>query len=148
MDIKIICREENYNCYKKKLELAGFQVVDEANLVLKETDYQPKTLLGRMDKHYEQIPVSDIYLVESFGRDIFAYTQDGSYQIKYKLYEIEHEYENLGFIRINKSQIVNKNYIHKIKPLLNSRIKIVLKTKQVLETSRIYQEHFREIIGF
>jgi len=148
MEIKIICRKENYDKYSKLLEKAGFKVVQEASLVLRETDFIQSFFVGKIDDRFEIINYEDVVFIESFGRDIFLYTSDSTYQIKQKLYEIEGEYAEYGFIRINKSQIVNKTYILKIKPLLNSRIKIILKTNQSLEVTRNYSDNFKDSIGF
>lgn len=148
MEIRIICRKENYDKYRSMLEKAGFTITEDANLVFQESDYNPSYFLGKKDHQYEIINYQDVIFIESFGRDIYLYTNDYSYQIKDKLYAIEEKYAGFGFIRINKSQIVNKAYIEKIKPLINSRIKIVLKNKKVLEISRNYLDQFRESIGF
>lgn len=148
MEIKIICRKENYDKYCKMLEIAGFTIKEDANLVFRETDYQPSFFVGKIDNVYQMINHEDVVFIESYGRDVFLYTKKDTYQIKQKLYEIQGEYSEFGFIRINKSQIVNKAYIEKIKPLFNSRIKIILSTKQVFEISRSYVEQFKESIGF
>lgn len=148
MKVKIISKKENYDKYRKMLEKAGFTIDEDANLVFKEEDYTPIHFVGKINDQYSIIPFDEVVYIESFGRDIFLYTETNHYQIKEKLYEIEGKYEEYGFVRINKSQIVNKSYIKKIKPLFNSKIKIILKTNQVLEISRTYLEHFRESIGF
>ncbi|MDD4000233.1 MAG: LytTR family DNA-binding domain-containing protein, partial [Bacilli bacterium] len=127
---------------------AGFKVVQDASLVFKESDFQQSFFVAKKDDQYEIINHEEVVFIESFGRDVYLYTSKDTYQIKQKLYEIEGEYADYGFIRINKSQIVNKNYILKIKPLFNSRIKIILKNNQALEISRNYVDNFKEIIGF
>jgi two-component system response regulator LytT len=148
MEVKIICRKENYEKYKQMLEKGGFKVVEDASLVFRETDFVQSYFIGKKDEQFEFINYDQVVYIESYGRDVFLYTENEIYQIKQKLYEIEGEYADFGYIRINKSQIVNKAYIIKIKPLLNSRIKIILKTNQSLEVTRNYVDNFKETIGF
>lgn len=57
-------------------------------------------------------------------------------------------YKKVGFIRINKSQVVNKQMIKSIIPSLNSRMNIVMKNKELLYVSRVYLSNFKNVIGF
>lgn len=148
MEIKIICRKENYENYKAMLEKGGFKVVEDASLIFRESDFVQSFFVANKDNQYEFINYDRVVYIESFGREVYLYTIDNTYQIKQKLYEIEGEFSEFGFIRINKSQIVNKSFISKIKPLFNSRIKIILETNQYLEVTRNYIDSFKEIIGF
>lgn len=148
MKIKIICRKEKYMEYKSILEKAGFIIDDDALLEFRESDYKPDHFIGKKEGHIKVIMYEEVIMIESFGREISLYTKNDTYQIKQRLYEIELGYEEFGFIRINKSQVVNKSQILKIKPLFNARIKLILSDQKVVEVSRNYQEKFKEFIGF
>ncbi|MDD4000408.1 MAG: hypothetical protein PHX62_05915 [Bacilli bacterium] len=55
MEIKIICRKENYEKYSQMLKKAGFKVVQDASLVFKESDFQQSFFVAKKDDQYEII---------------------------------------------------------------------------------------------
>lgn len=146
MKIKIICKPENYNKYKSLLEKSGFIISNDADLTFKEDDYIKDYFIGYQENNSTIINHKDIFYIESFGRDVYLYTEKEEYKIREKLYELE-VFEQFGFIRINKSQIVNKNNIKIIKPTLNSRLILILKNNIKIEVNRTYIIKFKEFIG-
>ncbi len=148
MDIKILCRKENFETYKTMLEKAGFSIRPDAALTFREDDFIAENLIGRTGDAYEILNHSAIVLIESFGHEVFAHTLTQRYEIRDKLYEIEGQFENRGYIRINKSQIVNRNQIKQIRPAFNSKLSLLLKNGMTVDVTRNYQLRFKEIIGF
>ncbi|NLY20410.1 MAG: LytTR family transcriptional regulator [Tissierellia bacterium] len=57
---------------------------------------------------------------------------------------MENLYTSLGFIRINKSQIVNINYIDSIKSTVGMRVIASLKNNEQLIINRNYRDSFIE----
>ena len=147
MNIKIICRKENYDKYKEMLEQAGFTISTDAELTFKEDDYNQETFIGQINSKYEIIHYSKIVFIESFGHEINLNTIDKTYAIREKLYEIEGVLHDRDFIRINKSQIINKKAIQEIIPTFNSRINLLMKNNQKLTVTRNYNQCFKRSIG-
>lgn len=54
-----------------------------------------------------QIPISEIYYVESVERKTFFYTKDEVYMADKKLYELEDLLAGTGIVRISKSCLMN-----------------------------------------
>lgn len=148
MNVKIICKKENYETYAKMLEKAGFTISEDSDLIFKERNYHPETIIGRYNNNYEIIPYQQIIYVTSYGHEVFLYTQEKEYLIKEKLYEIEGLFEEQGFIRINKSTVINKHQIKEIRPKLNMKFQLLMKNGSVLDVTRSYYNRFREFIGF
>lgn len=148
MDVKIICAKENYEKYKKMLEKSGFVVSNDSSLVLREEDFIQDTFIGEKDDGYEIIQYSKILYIESFGHTIVLHTKNDSYNIREKLYELEIILVNYNFIRINKSTIVAKNAIKKIKPTFNGRIDLHLINGSIVYVSKRYRRQFKDFIGF
>lgn len=148
MLFKIMARKENYEKYKKMLEQGGFIVSDDADLVLKELNSTIDNIVGKYRDRYEFIPYQEIVYIESFGHDVICYTLEKEYAIKEKLYEIEGLFEDKGFIRINKSCIVNKWQIKEIRPSFNMKLILIMKNNHKLEVTRSYYYQFKEFIGF
>lgn len=148
MDIKIICKKENYEKYKQLLEKSGFVISNSAKLIFKEEDYKQESFIGEQSDEYVIIHFSKIVYIESFGHKIYLHTIDNEFKIREKLYEVEGILGNDSFIRINKSTIVSKRGIKKIKPSLNGRIDLTLKNDKVVYVSKNYSKQFKKFIGF
>ena len=53
------------------------------------------------------IAASDIYYFEAVDNKVFAYCKQSVYEVKERLYQLEEVIEELPFMRISKSMIVN-----------------------------------------
>lgn len=147
MKVKIVCRKENYDKYKTMLELSGFIISENAEFTFKENDYKQETFIGEINAKYEIIHYSNIVFIESFGHEISLHTLEKTYQIREKLFEVEGVLYDKGFIRINKSQIINKKAIKEIIPTFNSRINLLMKNNTKLTVTRNYNQSFKRSIG-
>lgn len=148
MDIRIVCKKENYELYVKMLESAGFTISPSAELTFREDNFIQDTFIGEINQIYDIIHYSKIVLVESFGHDIILYTLDKRFSIKEKLYEIEELFEDRGLIRVNKSQIINRTMIKEIRPSFNSKLTLLMKNGMGVDVTRSYLIRFKEYIGF
>ena len=146
MDIKIICDEEQYVFYKDKFELIGFTVSEEAHLVFRDLNYQVQTLTVQKNGDKLRIPIADVFLIESFGRNILIHVENESFNIDKRLYQLESELTQYKFIRVNKSQILNTKKIKKMRSLINYKIKVTLKNNQIIYVTRGYYHIFKEIM--
>ncbi len=95
------------------------------------------------DKEY-YIEIRDILFFESFGREIIMHTQNDSFTIKSKLYELEDMLPKT-FIRVAKSTIVNAKLIYSVNKNLvsNGIIEFKDSNKQAV-ISRGYYKVFNE----
>jgi len=148
LKVRIVAKAENYETYKALLEKAGFTICEDAELVLKENDFIQDSFLGEADGQLELVPIPNIILFESFGRTIIMHTLKKQFRIREKLYELDHILDDRLFIRVNKSMIVAKSGIAKIKPYINGRIMLLMKNRMVLTVSRNYSADFKRFIGF
>ena len=148
LKVKIVCAKDKYTEIETQLKKAGFIISDDADFVLKEVDYIQDSFIGLIDSQYEVVHYSKILYFESFNHDVFMKTLDKTYQIKEKLYEIESVLSEKGFIRINKSQIINKFAIKTLIPSFNTRINLIMKNEDLLYVTRVYSSNFKEFIGF
>jgi DNA-binding LytR/AlgR family response regulator len=111
-------------------------------------DSLPDHLLGQIGEKYELINYQDIILLETASGDIYARTTiDKDYRLKEKLYELEALLGADGFIRINKSNIVNVLHINEIVPWFNGRLLLKLTKEKEVEVSRSYANDFKRFLG-
>jgi len=147
LEIKLICRKENYDKYKDMLEKSGFTVTHNASLTFKEDDYVQETFVGLYQNNYEIIHYKDIIYIESYGHEITLYTLQKEYIIKEKLYEVENILNDKGFIRVNKSTVVNKYDITRIEPSFNSKLTLIMNNHKKITVTRNYNSAFKQFIG-
>jgi DNA-binding LytR/AlgR family response regulator len=147
MKVKLIAKEGNYAKLKQMLEKGGFEVTDDASLVLKE-NFEEAFFLGDQENEIIPIPYSDVLYIESFGRDVYINTINNFIRLKNRLYEVEEALQGLDFLRISKSVIVNKTGIQKIIPIINGRFDLIMKNNEKVTVTKSYRKSFKAFIGF
>jgi DNA-binding LytR/AlgR family response regulator len=147
MKVKLIAKQENYSKLKHMLEQGGFEVSDDANLVLKDI-FDEAYFLGEQEHEMMPILYQDILYIESYGRYIYVNTISEFIRVKNRLYEVEKSLEGLDFIRISKSVIINKTGIQKIIPIINGRFDLIMKNNEKVTVTKSYRHSFKTFIGF
>lgn len=149
MKIKILCDKDNYNKYIEEINEGQIEITEsEADLLLIEKDYKDKNIIGKKDGEYKIISPLDILYIESYGNVVLCKTITDEYEIREKLYEVENKFYLDGYVRVNKSYVVNKNYIESIKPTINLKLILTMKDKSKIDVTRSYYYKFKEYIGF
>jgi len=148
LKVKIVSTNEKYPEIEEKLKQSGFIISDDAEFIFKEVNYVQNTFIGSIEDEFEVIHISKIIYFEAFDHNVFIKTLEKKYRIKEKLYEVEVILNDKGFVRINKSQIINKFGIKTLIPSMNSRFNIVMKNNDLLYVTRVYSSKFKESIGF
>lgn len=93
-----------------------------------------------------QIPISEIYYVESVERKTFFYTKDECYMADKKLYELEELLTGTGIIRISKSCLMNVDMLHRVKRLANSQLEATLISGEKLIVARTYLKSIKDCL--
>lgn len=97
----------------------------------------------KKDKEY-YFPLNNILFFETSDKNIDAHTSDETYQIKYKLYELENILPS-NFIRVSKSTILNINHIYSISHnITSSSIVEFQKSYKQVYVSRFYYKELKE----
>ena len=99
----------------------------------------------RDGKRFE-VPVVDLFYAESVDERLFLYTAADSYEIRMKLYELEHLLKHKSFFRVSRSMIVNLMKISSVRPALNGRFSAMLKNGEEIIISRKYVPALKQIL--
>lgn len=100
------------------------------------------------DEHgISTIVASDIYYFETVDNKVFAYCRQSVYEVKERLYQLEEVIEELPFMRISKSMIVNIEKILHISPALGGRFEAVLENDEKVIISRLYVPILKNRLG-
>ena len=81
------------------------------------------------------VPLTDIRYIESLENYARFHFSSDKAMLKKSLNSIEEKLDSRAFFRINRSQIVNINYIKEIFAGLNNKLKLVLDTGEEFEVS-------------
>jgi len=81
------------------------------------------------------IPLSEIHFIESLENYARLYFGDQKAMIKRSLNLLEEKLDSTVFFRVNRSQIINTQYIKEIHPHFNNKLQITLTTGETLEVS-------------
>jgi DNA-binding LytR/AlgR family response regulator len=103
-------------------------------------------LAARKDEETVMQNVAEVLYFESVDNRTFLYTESEVLEVKQRLYELEDVLSEKDFIRISKSQIVNVNKIHALRPELNRTIEATMCNGERLSISRKYAAAVRELL--
>ena len=105
-----------------------------------------KLILYKEEEQYI-MDADEIVYVEVSDNKVYAYTKQGTYEAKQKLYEIKELLGGKSFAQINKSVIVNINCVKSIQAEFSGNYRLKLKNrKESLTISRKYFKEFRDRI--
>ncbi len=95
------------------------------------------------ERGMKRVEVKSIEYFEALDNDVFAIIGKERYSVIEKLYVLEENLETRNFVRISKSFLVNLRKIEYIKPLVNSKLKLIMINGDILEVNRTYIKSFK-----
>lgn len=104
-------------------------------------------LEGKKENRIYLIDSSEIYYLESVDNASFLYTETVVFESSEKLYILEDRLAATSFIRINKSTILNMDYLQSVAPMPNYRMEANLKNGEKLIISRHYMKSIKEYLN-
>ena len=93
------------------------------------------------------LEVAQIVYVESVDRKTFVYTRNNFYDTKLRLYEMEEQLCQSGFLRTSKSCLVQLKQIRTLKTELNRKLRVTLENGEQLMVSRQYADELKRRLG-
>lgn len=93
------------------------------------------------------IPLDEIYLIESLENYTRLFFQDKKALQRRSLRQWEEILDENIFFRINRTEIININYIRKVSTTIGGRLEVQLKTGELLEVSNRQSVKFKNSNG-
>lgn len=84
------------------------------------------------------LDTAKVLYIDTADKHTFFYTTNDVYETDFRLYELEEKLYAYGFIRANKSCILNYNHIKAIKADLDGKLLITMNNGEKLFVSRQY----------
>jgi len=104
---------------------------------------EPGEILIRNGNETRNVPVDDIYYIESSNRKIIVFIQDGKIECYGKIGELENQLKE-GFFRIHKGYLVNMKYVERY-----TRTEVRMKNGSSLLISKYkYQDFIRAYLEY
>ena len=119
----------NENIEDVNIDIVCPQLTAEIERILAAIRMLDHQLTGTKNGETYLIDIRKIIYIESVDRQCFLYTEKNIYETNLKLYELEQQLNEFGFIRINKSTLINLQKIQSLKAEINRKIRITLCNK-------------------
>ena len=103
-------------------------------------------LLGEREERLFVLRPEEVYMVRIENEKCLLYTRDSQYLSGKRLYELEAVLGS-GFLRINKSTLVNLQQLDYVEPSLGGLMLLVLKNGARDHISRKYLPAFKQYLG-
>ncbi|WP_028043921.1 LytTR family DNA-binding domain-containing protein [Candidatus Stoquefichus massiliensis] len=132
-DIEVIIRCQSYD--------------ERVQKIINQLGYVQKKLNCKKDKEHCSIFLSDIFYIESIDEKTFIYAIDNVYESQEKLYMLENQLSDDGFIRISKSCLMNLDTLKSVKAMLNGKYEATLINDEKLIINRSYMRSFKKVFG-
>ena len=110
-------------------------------------DDSPTILSGIRDDKVELLDYDAIIRIYAEEGKVFARTEQGLYQIRLRLYEVEERMDNGKFVRISNSEIVNLKKVKSLDLSFVGTICMELSNGEVSYVSRRYVSKIKKVLG-
>jgi len=135
MEIKVHVIEKSK---PELVEISCHEVNDGIREIVTFIKLRQGQVTGLLEGDQYEVPLMDIYYIESVDDVAFIYCKSNVYETRQKLYELEEIVCHNNFLRISKSCIVNLMKVKSIKPALNGRYLAMLISGEEVIISRKY----------
>ena len=106
-----------------------------------------KKLFLQSDDEQNLVDIREIVYFEAYNNKVNAFTENNTYFTKLKLYELKEKLAQFQFAQINKSVIVNIDYVKSVQAEFSGNYSLRLKNrKEILTISRKYFREFKSQI--
>ncbi len=128
------------------LQMAGFLIDDDAELVLTQTNQFAAHISVRDEKGERiRLATGEIVFIESFGHDVFVHAADGGqYHASERLYQLAAMLDNTQFLRVSNCAIIARAHVRRIKPSFSMKYVLTMSGGALVDVTRTYCSAFRE----
>ena len=148
MKIRIAVSEERTQALTEALLRAGFEIDDEAELVVLENDRFARHIAVRDGAGNRlHLAAEEIVYIESFGHTVIVHGTDGSYQTADRLYQLCLMLDPKRFLRVSNSVIIQRSRVRQIRPSLSMKFVLLMADGSRVDVTRTYYNSFKEFFG-
>ncbi len=135
-------------CSEPKIVIVTDKMTGEINEVLKKlSETAPHIIVGFHADTAQPLEQSQIYRVFASAGKVYAVTDEGEYQLRLRLYEVENRLDKSSFVRISNSEIINLRRVKGFDISLSGTICVHLTNGMVTYVSRRYVSRIKQVLG-
>ncbi len=124
------------------------RMTEEINeIVRKISETEPQMIAGVSDDTVKILDQDRILRLYALGGKVYAAAEDGEYQLRLRLYELEERIRRDSFVRISNSEIINLKKVRHFDLSLAGTICVTLADGSVTYVSRRYVSKIKEVLG-
>ncbi|MEE1036457.1 MAG: LytTR family transcriptional regulator DNA-binding domain-containing protein [Oscillospiraceae bacterium] len=131
----------------QKLTEAGFEISDDASLVLTESMESTEYVSCKKNGDTHHVPVDSIIFIESMGHDVFIHAKNQDFKSSDRLWQLEKSLSPDVFLRISNSVIINIKEVKGIKSALSQKFLVTLSDGSRVDVTRSYYYIFKNKFG-
>ena len=136
------------NCSEPKVVIYTSEISKDVSVLLNKIENSDLTIIkGFLDDKVCILNLQDIYLFYSENGKVYAKTSENSYNVKYRLYELEDMLSNKNFIRISNSEIINFKKVKNLDFAFLGTIKINFLNGTYTYASRRFIKKIKEYLN-
>ena len=93
------------------------------------------------------LDTAQVIYIESVERKSLIYTADEIYESDFRLYELEQQLEEYGFVRVSKSFLIHLQHIRSLKAEIDRKVRITMSNGEQIIASRQYADALKKRLG-
>ncbi len=131
-----------------KIIILTNKMTDEIDeIVRKISETEPEMIAGFYEDTVRILDQKDIYRIYAEGGHVYAETENGTYSLRQRLYEMEERLRRFSFVRISNSEIINLKKVKMFDLSFTGTICVSLTNKTVTYVSRRYVSKIKDVLG-
>ncbi|MEA4913844.1 MAG: LytTR family DNA-binding domain-containing protein [Christensenella sp.] len=135
-------------CEETTVVIYTNKVTDEVqNLARRLSQDAPQVIVGFLEDEAMLLSQEEIYRVFAESGKVFAETENGRYQLRLRLYELEERLDGKRFVRISNAEIVNLGMVRGFDLSFAGTICVRMKNGTVTYVSRRYVSKIKQVLG-
>ena len=123
------------------------QLTPEIEKMLETLRMMDHQLTAKKNEEIYLLDIADVVYIESVDRKCFVYTADEVYETDFRLYELERQLEEFGFLRVSKSFLIHLQKVQSLKTDINRKIRITMSSGEQIIASRQYADELKKRLG-
>ncbi len=123
------------------------QLTPEIEKLLETLRMMDHQLTAKKNEETYLLDIADVVYIESVDRKCFVYTADEVYETDFRLYELERQLEEFGFLRVSKSFLIHLQKVQSLKTDINRKIRITMSSGEQIIASRQYADELKKRLG-
>lgn len=136
------------DCKEPIVMILTDKMSDEVNEIVEKLSKElPQVIAGFHGDTVEILEQSKIIRIYAASGKVFAITNEGEYQLRMRLYELEERLDKHHFVRISNSEIINLKKVKGFDLSLSGTICVTLSNSMVTYVSRRYVSKIKQVLG-